>query len=155
MLKNLGISPSQFIDSGHHAHKIKLITTILKHHAELPFVLIGDSTQHDPEIYDEIARLYPQRIKAIYIRRVNPSQERVRDILRIADDLKTLGVDLLLVPDTVGAAEDALLKGMITEESIMQIRVERTEDQKPAEKIEQLLNPHATEKDLYDAPPLS
>ncbi|MCU0496330.1 MAG: DUF2183 domain-containing protein [Anaerolineae bacterium] len=155
MLKNLGISPTQFIDSGHHAHKFKLITTILKHYPKLPFVLIGDSTQHDPEIYDEIARLYPQRIKAIYIRSVNPHPERAREILRIADSLKTIGIDLLLVPDTVGAAEDALLKGMITEEAIMQIRVERTEDQKPAEKIEQLLNPHATEQDLYDDPPLA
>ena len=34
----------------------------------LPFVLIGDSGERDPEIYLEVAARYPARIVAVYIR---------------------------------------------------------------------------------------
>lgn len=40
------------------------------------FTLIGDDGEHDPEIYEEIRRLYPERIEAIWIRRVHPDPER-------------------------------------------------------------------------------
>ena len=34
------------------------------------FVLVGDSAERDPEIYGAAARLYPDRVAAIYIRQV-------------------------------------------------------------------------------------
>ena len=37
---------------------------------KLPFILIGDSGEKDPEIYRQVVREYPGRILAIYIRRI-------------------------------------------------------------------------------------
>ena len=37
----------------------------------LPVVLIGDSGQHDPEIYRRVADEHPGRVLAVYIRNVS------------------------------------------------------------------------------------
>jgi phosphatidate phosphatase APP1 len=152
-LKDLGLTAKQLIDSGHRQHKFAIIQQLLEDYPDLPFILIGDSGQRDPEIYEEVAHQYPNRILAIYIRDVNPGSDRDREVLRIADDLRGKGIDLLLVPDTVGAAEHAVLKGFIPEAAMMEIRVERTEDQKPPEKLEKLIDPNASAEDLYDEAP--
>ena len=61
------------------SHKADRIDEILELHPELPFVLIGDSGQHDPEIYAEAVRRHPGRILAVYIRevRLDPGDRRV------------------------------------------------------------------------------
>ena len=58
------------------------IQEILDLHPQLPFVLIGDSAERDPEIYAEIVRAYPGRILAVYIRevRLDPGDGRVEKI---------------------------------------------------------------------------
>lgn len=40
------------------------------------FTLIGDDGERDPEIYQEIRNLHPDRIDAIRIGRVNPDPKR-------------------------------------------------------------------------------
>ena len=39
------------------------------------FVLLGDNSQKDPEIYTMIANKYPDRIIAVYIRNIRPEKE--------------------------------------------------------------------------------
>lgn len=51
-------------------HKIKTIQTLLKSCPQRRFILIGDSGEHDPEIYANIARQYPRQVSHIYIRNV-------------------------------------------------------------------------------------
>jgi phosphatidate phosphatase APP1 len=46
------------------------IREILDLYPQLPFVLIGDSGEKDPEIYADIVQAYPERILAVYIREV-------------------------------------------------------------------------------------
>ena len=46
------------------------IREILDLHPGLPFVLVGDSGERDPEIYADIVRACPGRILAVYIREV-------------------------------------------------------------------------------------
>ena len=48
--------------SSHTGHKLAHIGEVLRLHPDLPFVLIGDSGQHDPEIYAEVVRRNPGRI---------------------------------------------------------------------------------------------
>ena len=52
---------------------------ILDLHPGLRFVLIGDSGEHDPQIYAELVRDYPGRVIAVYIRevRLDPGDGRV------------------------------------------------------------------------------
>ena len=42
--------------------------------------LVGDSGEQDPEVYADIARRYPQRIKKIYIRRVPDTNKNFQKI---------------------------------------------------------------------------
>lgn len=59
------------------------IENILKTYPELPFILIGDSAEHDPDIYLELVNAYPNRIKAVYLRTVNDKKKikRVKSLL--------------------------------------------------------------------------
>jgi len=59
--------------------KTDRIAEILDVHPGLPFVLIGDSGEKDPEIYADIVREHPGRILAVYIRevRLDPGDGRV------------------------------------------------------------------------------
>jgi phosphatidate phosphatase APP1 len=58
------------------------IHEILDLHPDLPFVLVGDSGEKDPEIYADIVRAYPGRILAVYIRevRLDPGDGTVEQI---------------------------------------------------------------------------
>ena len=58
--------------------KQKEIINLLKTYPNLPFILIGDSGEHDPDIYIEIAEQYPDRIKAIYLRSVAHEKKMIR-----------------------------------------------------------------------------
>jgi phosphatidate phosphatase APP1 len=147
-LKDLGLTEDHLIDSGHEGHKLKIIQTLLDTHPSLPFLLIGDSSQRDPEIYQQIVLNNPGRILAVYIRDVTADADRDRAVGTIIDKVKIGGVDMLLVPDTVGAAEHAALKGFIPEAALMDIRVERTEDKKPPEPIEKLIDPKTTAEEV-------
>lgn len=60
---------------GSHNHKKEKINLLLEMFPKMAFYLIGDSGQHDPEIYEEIVRESPDRIKTVFIRIVNPSQD--------------------------------------------------------------------------------
>jgi phosphatidate phosphatase APP1 len=55
---------------------------VLDLHRKLPFVLIGDSGERDPEIYADVVREYPGRILAVYIRevRLDPADGRVEQV---------------------------------------------------------------------------
>jgi phosphatidate phosphatase APP1 len=52
------------------AHKIETIRRLIADFPLRRFVLIGDSGEHDPEIYAAIAREHPQQVLAIWIRDV-------------------------------------------------------------------------------------
>lgn len=50
-------------------YKKKALNTLLTKY-KLPMVLIGDDTQYDPEVYADFAAKYPDKVLAIYIRRI-------------------------------------------------------------------------------------
>jgi phosphatidate phosphatase APP1 len=58
------------------------IHEVLDQHADLPFVLIGDSGEKDPAIYADIVGHYPGRVLAVYIRevRLDPGDGRVEEV---------------------------------------------------------------------------
>lgn len=59
------------------------IREVLALHPGLSFVLIGDSGEHDPQIYADIVREHPGRILAVYIRevRLDPTDGRVETVI--------------------------------------------------------------------------
>ncbi|WP_455168899.1 App1 family protein [Aegicerativicinus sediminis] len=91
--------------------KQKEILNILKSYPNMKFILIGDSGEHDPDIYIEIAESHPDRILAIYLRSVN-HEERMLRVKGLIEDYKT--TDVLMVEDSESAIAHALEKGFIS-----------------------------------------
>ena len=111
----------------HLSHKLEVIRNILKTHPDLSFVLVGDSGQQDAEVYGQVAREFPERVRAIYIRDVK-GEVRAGAVNEIADSLRALNVPMLLVSDTVAAAKHASANGLISPNSLPAIRERRAED---------------------------
>lgn len=109
-------------------HKVQLIEQMLTLYDTLPFVLIGDSGQHDPETYARIVHNYPGRIRAIYIRNVNHDATRDEAIARLADEVAETGCALILASDSIRMAEHAHSKGMISAAGLEAVRRESQEE---------------------------
>lgn len=128
LLKELGVK-SLFAAGSHWEHKLAHIVQILDTYPHLPFVLIGDSGQQDPEIYREVVRRYPQRIRAIYIRSVDPDPARIEAIDRLTEEVRTSGAQLVLTPDSEFAAAHAAGEGLIAAAAVAEVRADKRGDQ--------------------------
>ena len=114
-------------------HKGPLIREIMDATDPLPFILVGDSSQQDPEIYAEIVRGYPGRILGVYIRNVDPNPERSASIQKLADEILKEGSSLVLADDSYAAGKHAAEKGWINPSALEGIRVEKAADEKPSD----------------------
>lgn len=130
LLRDVGLDKNKFYRSSHGQHKKGYIQQLFQLYPDLKFILIGDSGQHDPEIYQEIAHEYPEQISAIYIRDVKPEvgDQRDEQVRRIAKDVEQLGVSMQLVANSYEAAKDAANKGLIAESSLEGIGREKVDD---------------------------
>lgn len=113
----------------HAGHKRRQIDEILDTFPSLPFILIGDSAQEDPEIYADIVAAHPARILAVYIRSVEPHPERSTAIKRLAERVAEAGSTLVLADDTLTIASHALAHGWIREAALPEIRGEKRADE--------------------------
>lgn len=68
-------------------NKQKEIECILKAYPNLQFVLIGDAGEYDAEIYMDVVRLYPNSVKAIFLRSVN-HQRKIKRIQSLIKEYK-------------------------------------------------------------------
>jgi len=109
LLRDFGL-PYQEQGDDYKGHKHSSILRILETYPQLPFVLIGDSGEKDPYIYEAIARECPGRIAAIYIRDVR-SLRRAKRIRRFIRDT---GVDMRLVQNYQEAARDAYRRRLLS-----------------------------------------
>ena len=111
----------------HRRHKLGVIRDLVEAHVDLPFVLVGDSGQEDAETYAQVAREYPDRVLAVYIRDVQ-RQARSGIVREIAEEVRGLGIPMLLVDDTVAAAEHAASVGLIDAAALPGVREDREAD---------------------------
>jgi len=86
------------------SHKEHEIKNIIKTYPNMEFVLIGDAGEHDIDIYLDVVKHYPDRIKAIYIRTVNHKKRMLR-IQRLIKDYTN--VPVLLFKDSEEVLEHA------------------------------------------------
>ncbi|MEM9954892.1 MAG: phosphatase domain-containing protein [Chloroflexota bacterium] len=121
-LRDFGLTSRYF--GALNSHKARQIVRLLELHPELQFILIGDSGEHDPDIYAEMVRQYPDRIAAIYIRNVRPGKdwENNNHVHQVAEEIRELGVDMLLIPDTLAAAKHAHTLGFVSEQCILDVQ---------------------------------
>jgi phosphatidate phosphatase APP1 len=128
LLRDLGLDRQKFIKSGHGTHKIAQVDRLFEMYPDLPFILIGDSGQHDPEIYKQVVERDPDRVLAIYIRDVS-TPRRAREVQALATDVEAAGVPMQLVPDTEAAAEHAVAKEFIPESALPRVHRAKVSDE--------------------------
>jgi phosphatidate phosphatase APP1 len=139
-LTDMGISRTQFIVPRSREYKLRNLEIVLDTYPDLPFILIGDSGEKDPEIYAEVAQHYPGRILVIYIRDVTgPGRDSQ---VRAIQDLPS-GTEMLLVEDTWAAAQHAAAAGYIHESALPDIRKDSQADKQDPLPLETLLEPDA------------
>jgi phosphatidate phosphatase APP1 len=114
-------------ETSEQQYKQEKIRHILDTYPDLKFICIGDSGQHDPEIYQEIVEQYPGRIIGVYIRDVSP-EKRDKEVQQIARQVKEQGTQMLLAGETLTAARHALSMGWINESQLADIEQECDKD---------------------------
>jgi phosphatidate phosphatase APP1 len=136
-LQKIPLGPLLLRDFGDHllfskdpeSHKKSNIKMILQSFPHLPFVLIGDSGERDPEIYRDIVSEYPARIRAIYIRSVNKHPSRLAAIDKLIEEVRHTGSQLVLTPDSEFAAAHAAAEGWMSTGGLAAVRAEKKKDQ--------------------------
>lgn len=109
LLRDFGL-PAEDAVTSFRTHKADMVNKILSTYPNLPFILVGDSGEHDTDIYLEAARNNPGRILAIFIRDVL-HERRARRIETMIESVS--GIDVRLVGSYEEAAEYARHKGWI------------------------------------------
>ena len=128
-LREWGISLKRPFPRRAEDHKLVLIRDMLDLYRDLPFVLIGDSGQHDPEVYAQLVHEHPGRVVAVYIRNVSRSPDRIQAIEDLAKEVLAAGSMLLLAADSFSIAEHAAEHGLIAPEALVEVLRERDAQQ--------------------------
>lgn len=103
-------------------HKRALIDAIMETYADLPFVLIGDSGQHDPEVYRDVVDRHGGRVRAIYIRDVKGAASRAQDRAILSAAVAAAGSEMVVAADTLAMAEHAARLGLIVPDAVELVR---------------------------------
>ncbi|SFP89441.1 App1 family protein [Tranquillimonas alkanivorans] len=74
-LRDLGISETKFVTGTHGGHKGDAIARVMGANPGLPFVLIGDTGQHDAHVYLEACRQQGGRVTAVILREPGPGPD--------------------------------------------------------------------------------
>jgi len=123
LLTDWGPSRSGLFRIGAQEHKAGLVERMLEEHPQLGLVLVGDSGQHDPEIYAALARAHPDRIRAVYIRRTRHAlPSRIAEVDRLAAEVTAAGVPMLAVDDSVQIATHAARLGLLDDTALDDVR---------------------------------
>lgn len=92
-LRNFRLKDSSLVKflKSSEEYKTNKISDIIKRYPKHQFILIGDSGEHDPEVYAKIYKQYPKNIKSIQIRVIegaNMEQERFNKLFKIAPKIR-------------------------------------------------------------------
>ncbi|WP_269234838.1 App1 family protein [Flavobacterium flavigenum] len=92
LLKNIKRGITDFFMSGRgdHNHKFDKIKHVLEFYPNLKYVLLGDDSQHDPFLYEQICKIFPVTVIAVYIRQTGKTQKS--EVKKIMKNLESLDV---------------------------------------------------------------
>lgn len=131
-LKDFG-NHTIFNSSDHAGHKTASIEKILGAYPEMPFILIGDDGESDPQIYASIVRKFAAQVKVIYIRSASEKIEKINDLKKLIAEVAESNVQLILARDTESAAVHAASENLIDSAALESVRARRQTDlQRPA-----------------------
>ena len=84
LLKDIKTSLWDFFVTGRgdHNHKFDKIKHILEFYPHLQYTLLGDDSQADPFLYEDICKIFPVNVKAVYIRQTT-SRKKPKTLLAL------------------------------------------------------------------------
>ena len=138
-LRDWGVTRSEILPTENRAHKMAVLHRLFDFYHDLPFILIGDSGQQDPEIYQEVVEAYPSRVLAVYIRDVGEGVERAEAVRRLAENVRAAGSTLILAEDTAAMARHAAQEGWIAAGALPAIRQEIDAAERGLDPLEEML----------------
>jgi phosphatidate phosphatase APP1 len=130
LMRDLGFGPSQHLRGGHEHHKLARALELLDLYPDQRFILIGDTGQHDPEIFLKVCGRAPGRILAVYLRDVSDDARRDLAIAGIVQQIRDLGIPCVADADTVAHAEHAARQGWITSDDLQAVRGGKRKDER-------------------------
>jgi phosphatidate phosphatase APP1 len=103
----------QLLQTGKTKHEGKLnrVTRILKAFPKQRFVLLGDNSQCDPQIYSAIANNYPEQIVAVYIRNISLEKENITS--KILESIQNKSIQTFQFQHTDQAIQHAKAIGLL------------------------------------------
>ncbi|MEI9952734.1 MAG: phosphatase domain-containing protein [Pseudomonadota bacterium] len=112
LLRDIGLHEAPPVD-----HKSAAVRELLEMYPELPFVLIGDSGERDPEIYLETAARYPGRIVAVYIRDLGGKNRNAGGRARtLCERARAHGSEMLWIEHASQALSHAEERGLASDQ---------------------------------------
>lgn len=113
LLKDIKTSLFDFFVTGRgdHNHKFEKIKHILEFYPNLQYVLLGDDSQHDPFLYENICKIFPVTVKAVYIRQ--NGTEKKEKVLAVLKNIENLNVEVCYFKNSSDAIEHSKSIGII------------------------------------------
>ncbi len=113
LLKDIKTSLTDFFITGRgdHNHKFEKIKHILEFYPHLQYTLLGDDSQQDPYLYENICKIFPVNVIAVYIRQTGSrkKEKSIEAMKNIAD----LGVKTCYFRDSSEAIAHSREIGLI------------------------------------------
>ena len=133
LMRDLGLSKTQLIKGTHAAHKLCRVRELMATYPDLRFVLVGDTGQHDAEIYRDVALELAktgeaERLAAVYLRDVT-GRSREAEVSGIVGEISGVGVPTLAGPDTAAMAQHAEANGLIAPRAVEDVADRRATDE--------------------------
>lgn len=113
LLKDIKTSLSDFLFTGRgsHDHKFEKIKHILEFFPHLQYTLLGDDSQHDPYLYEDICKIFPVTVKAVYIRQTSSSKKG--KAVKALKNMESMGVQVCYFKDSSEAIAHSKEIGLI------------------------------------------
>lgn len=114
LLKDIKTSLMDFLVTGRgsHNHKFEKIKHILEFYPHLQYTLLGDDSQQDPHLYEDICKIFPRTVKAVYIRQTGKSKKK-KTVLAL-QNIASLGVATCYFKDSNEAIAHSKEIGIIS-----------------------------------------
>ena len=103
-----------YLGKNTHSRKFEHIARLLNDFPTHKFILLGDSSQRDPYIYQSIVNKFPGRIHAVYIRDI--AQKNNHSVRSILQDLEAFGVHCCFFVHSIEAIAHSVKIGLIKQD---------------------------------------
>jgi len=139
-LRDWSEAEQEGLPTEHRRHKLSVMARLMARYPTLPFILLGDSGQTDPEIYTEVVLHYPGRIRAVYIRDVSRNAQRTAAVAQLARTVMAAGSTMMLAADSLTIAQHLAAQGLIATDALASVAASKAQDEASPDDMDRVLD---------------